>query len=497
MKKIFDAQRREFLRASAGSVSLTALGGGASLLAMDDAHAQTDYKALVCVFLYGGNDGFNMVIPSGTAYTDYAKLRGFLTVPQASAQALNADFGFHPALAPLMTSWNASQLGVVLNVGVLARPTTQAEFVSTNGKKGWEESNDTTLCPPGLFSHSDQQILAEIGATDPFSIRTGWGGRLADALSAGNIYSFAGTSRFAGSTKSTELALPGPGSTFGPEGFGWSDKQNDARKAALQALVGAATSANHVQAAFQRVQKTGFTFGSLLEPILKQAPTASAADPANPEISAAFGNLQGALNNDFARQLYQVAKMIKNRSTLGGGRHIYFVSMGGFDNHDNQVPSTNGVLETGGNHYTLLARMAGGMAAFQKAMNDLAVSNNVTTFTMSDFGRTSKPNTSLGSDHGWGGVQLVMGGAVNGKATYGRYPQFALGKDGGKDDCGVADWSSQGRWIPSVATDQMAGTLINWFAPTIDAGTILPNLKNFDVSASNPYGKNLGFMKAA
>jgi uncharacterized protein (DUF1501 family) len=487
MSKLTNLQRRDFLRTAASAASLTALGGGASVLSMGEAHAQTDYKALVCLYLYGGNDGFNMVIPAGTAYADYAKLRGYLAVPQASALALNSSFGAHPALQPLMSTWEANQLGVLLNVGVLARPTTQAEFVSANGKTGWEESNNPDLCPPGLFSHSDQQVLSEIGATNPFAIRTGWGGRLADAMSLGNIYSFAGTSRFAGSTRSTELALPGPGSTFGVDGFGWSDKQQDARKNALNGIVNAANSSNQIHAAFQKVQKTGFAFSALLEPILKQAPTASAADSANPEISAAFGNLQGSMNNELARQMYQVAKMIKNRSTVGGGRHLYFVSLGGFDSHDNQVPSQTGVLEANGNHYGLLSRVARSMAAFQKAMNDLGVGGNVTTFTMSDFGRTSKPNVSLGSDHGWGGVQLVMGGAVKGKATYGAYPQFALGKDGGKDDAGIYDWSSQGRWIPTSSIDQMAATLINWFAPGTDAATILPNLKNFPV-------KNLGFM---
>jgi uncharacterized protein (DUF1501 family) len=490
-------QRRDFLRSAAGAASLTALGSGASVLTINDAHAQsTDYKALVCIFLYGGNDSFNMVVPAAT-YADYAKLRGYLAIPQANVVPLNSEYGAHPALQPLMTAWDASQLGVVLNVGVLARPTTQTEFVSTDSnKQGWESSNNPDLCPPGLFSHSDQQILAEIGATNQFSVRTGWGGRLADALTAGNIYSFAGSSRFAGSVRSVELALPGPGSSFGPQGFDWSDKQQDARKKALQDLVNAATSTNSVQAAFQNVQKTGFSVSNILEPILKQAPTASAADSANPEISAAFGNLQGAYGNDFAKQLYQVAKMIKNRATLGGGRHIYFVSLGGFDTHDGQVPSNTGVLETTGKHYTLLSQLANGMSAFQKSMNDLGVAASVTSFTMSDFGRTSVPNNSLGSDHGWGGVQLVMGGGVKGKATYGRYPQFALGKDGGKDDSGVYDWSSQGRWIPAVSYDQMTATLINWFAPGVNAETILPNLRNFAASTSNPYGKALGFMQA-
>jgi uncharacterized protein (DUF1501 family) len=490
-------QRRDFLRSAAGAASLTALGGGASVLSISDAQAQTsDYKALVCVFLYGGNDGFNMVIPAGTAYADYAKLRGYLAIPQSSALALNSDYGVHPALQPLLTAWNASQLGMVLNVGVLARPTTQAEFVSADSsKKGWEDSNNPDYCPPGLFSHSDQQIQAEIGATNQFAVRTGWGGRLADALSAGNIYSFSGSSRFAGSVKSVELALPGPGATFGPEGFGWADKFQDARKTALQGLINAPSSTNSIQAAFQSVQKTGFNVSNLLAPILKQAPTNSTADSANAEISAAFGNLQGVYANEFSKQLYQVAKMIKNRATLGGGRHIYFVSLGGFDTHDGQVPSNSGVLTTTGKHYVLLSQLANGMAAFQKSMNELGVASNVTSFTMSDFGRTSKPNSSLGSDHGWGGVQMVMGGAVKGKTTYGRYPQFALGKDGGKDDSGIYDWSAQGRWIPAVSVDQMAGTLINWFAPGVNAETVLPNLKNFATSQSNPYGKNLGFMQ--
>jgi uncharacterized protein (DUF1501 family) len=490
-------KRRDFLRHTASAASLTTLGGGASLLTLDDAHAQADYKALVCIYLYGGNDSFNAIIPAGTVYQDYARVRGFLAVPQTSAVALNAAYGMHPAMQPLKTAWDASQLGVVLNVGVLSRPTTQADFIgdSAKGIKGWSEANDTQLCPPGLFSHSDQQVLSEIGATDPFSIRTGWGGRLSDALSAGTIYSFAGSSRFATSIKSVELALPGPGSTFGLEGY-WSSKQQDARKAALQALVNSSSS-NLIHTAFQGVQKTALGASAALEPILKQAPTdAGAPDSANPEISAAFGNLQGANNNGLARQLYQVAKMIKNRTALGGARQIYFVSLGGFDNHDGQVPGTGGILDPAGTHYRLLAQLSGAMASFQKAMNDLGVADSVTSFTMSDFGRTSKPNTSLGSDHGWGGVQFVMGGAVKGQATYGRYPQFALGKDGGKDDSGVNDWDAQGRWIPAVSYDQMTGTLINWFAPTLDAKIVLPNLKNFvTVDAKNPYGANLGFMK--
>lgn len=456
--------RRNFIGRAGALVSL---GAGAWMAPAGPAQAQdSGYRALVCVFLYGGNDGINMVPPADDAgWQRYASVRGNVALSRSSIVQLNATHALHPGLAPLKAVWDAGRLGLMFNVGPLARPLTQADYLA------WRSRNDASLVPESLFSHSDQQILWQNGASVT-SLVTGWGGRLSDAGGAGSVLSFAGNSRFGAGLANQELVLPGPGGALGLNGY-WNGRQPNARKVALEALVNAPAD-NRLQARLASLQRSAFDTSARLGPILLQAPTPIGPDPANPEISAAFNHLQGDSGSSLARQLYQVAKMIKNRGAVGGARHVFFVSAGGYDTHAGQL----------GAHASLMAQLGTAVAAFYAATQQLGVANEVTLFTESDFGRTFKPNDSGGTDHAWGNQQLVVGGSVLGGKGYGVYPSLVLG---GPDDAGTATWERQGRWIPSVSVDQYAATLAGWFAPGVQTAALLPNLANFPV-------KDLGFM---
>jgi uncharacterized protein (DUF1501 family) len=467
----FTPSRRRFLGASAAAL------GGLSLPVLMSASAQAqavDFKALVCIFLYGGNDGFNCVVPTdSTRYSQYAGVRQQLALPQANLSALaNTDYGLHPSLAPLQTAWNNGQLATLFNVGPLFAPLTQAEYL-----------NERKTIPQSLFSHSDQQTLWETSSHLSLAT-TGWGGRAAEQRSA-TVMSVGGNGRFGISTNSVALVLPSwPGSSFGLEDGSWDDRPRAARQAAMAALHND-TSASVMEAVYSGMQNNAFTVSSALSSTLKLAPTDTSPPAAIQTINSAFGNLSGDMNTDLARQLYQIAKLVAQRSaipsTVAGNRHIYFAQLGGFDTHEGQF-SGNALL---GHHADLLGVLGRSMAAFNQAMNGLGLGANVTTFTQSDFGRTFAPNTSAGSDHGWGNNHFILGGAVQG-GTYGTYPALTLG---GPDDSGVNDWDKQGRWIPTSSVDQYAATLLRWWGlDDAQLGGVLPNLRNFGSA-------NLGFMR--
>ncbi len=466
-------KRREFLRAGG---SLLALGPGAALVAAGPAQAQSGgFKALVCVFLYGGNDGLNTIPPvASAAHAQYAATRRNLALARGDIVALDADHGLHPGLAPLAPAWAEGALAPVFNVGPLARPMTQAQYFD------WRDSSDNSKVPDKLFSHSDQQMLWENATTDTM-VRTGWGGRLMEALGAGPVMSFAGNSRFGAANLAQELVLPGPGAELGLYGFDWSGPQQTARRAAIDTLARSA-SQQWLHGRFGEIQQKGFETSSRLGTILRQSPAGGSADPANGEISAAFNHLAGNNNTPLSRQLYQVAKMLKNRSTVGGSRHLYFVSLSGFDTHANQLAV----------HGKLMTQTGAALGSFWQALKALGLESQVTTFTESDFGRTFKPNSSGGTDHAWGNEHLVLGGAVRGGQKYGTYPSLQLG---GPDDAGRQSWEHQGRWIPSLSVDQYAATLAKWFAPDLSLATlrtVLPNLVNFEAGP----GIDIGFMQA-
>jgi len=434
-----------------------ALGGAAALaqLGAFSAHAQAagDYKALICVFLYGGNDGNNTVVPNDAAgYANYASVRGPLALAQASLLPLvdgtgAAPFALHPALGGatgLQGLWDAGQLAVVANVGTLLHPLTQAQYLASS-----------VPVPQNLFSHIDQQHQWQSSLSDAPS-NTGWGGRLADQVAALNasstvpaMISTAGNNLFVTGSASQALAIPTTG-TFGLAGIGTSSAAI-ARRTALETLLGLDRGPDLVNAA-QDVMAGSLKSAEIVNPIL-----ASTTTP----VSAYFASQ----TSGFARQLLAIAKLIEARAVLGARRQVFLVSLGSFDTHSLELRT----------HDTLFAELGSGLKAFHDAMNGIGVGPSVTSFTLSDFSRTLKPNSTGGTDHAWGNHHFVAGGAVKGRKMYGRWPTLALG---GPDDAG-----SEGRWIPTIAVDQYAATLASWFGVNAQGlSAVLPNLAAFTPS---------------
>lgn len=451
------------------------LGTLAALAPMRPARA-ADFKALVCIFLYGGNDGMNTVVPmDATRYGDYARVRAGLALPLASLGRLgSSDFGLHPALAALNPLFAAGKMAVQFNVGPLHAPLTKAQYRADAGR--------TELTPPSLFSHSDQQVLWESASTDAQS-RTGWGGRANAALALTSpVISVGGNGHFGLSELAAPLVLPGPGDGFGAAGLSASDvtwTPNALKLAAVNALADQ-PSETDLAGAFQKQQRDAFALSAQLGPLVTRKPGQAGS---NALIDAAFAPLiaNGNVTTGLGKQLYQAAKMLDARATLGGTRQIYFAQLGGFDTHGGQAGSD----VTTGHHAGLLKQLGDALACFQAALTALGLAESVTTFTQSDFGRTFKPNNSAGTDHAWGNHHLVFGGAVKG-GFYGQYPTLALG---GPDDVGVETWEQHGRWIPTSSVDQYAATLLGWMGASggqLDA--ILPNLPNFGSARS------LGFL---
>jgi uncharacterized protein (DUF1501 family) len=369
-------------------------------------------------------------------------------------------------LSALGTAWSDGHLAPVFNVGTLAQPLTKAQYLAATANSG--------VLPGSLFSHSDQQILWETGSSDPLT-RTGWGGRASETLATVNpVISVAGSARFGLTALQTPLVLPDPGSTFGAYGLQASDTwaPQVARKAAIDALY-AQSQDVALADAYTAAQRDAFAMSARLGALVKSKPGDADAVAA---IDAAFASITtaGTINTGMGNQLYQVAKLIAGNATVQGNRQIFFASMGGFDTHGNQLV-TGSPLE--GDHARLLKELGDALAAFYAALKALGLGNAVTAFTQSDFGRTFAPNNSTGTDHAWGNQHLVIGGAVKGGATYGTYPELALG---GADDVGKESWEMQGRWIPTTSVDQYAATLLGWFgASDAQLDTVLPNLKNF------------------
>lgn len=469
--------RREFLRRAAALGASLGLGTAGTLATVRSAHA-VDYKALVCIFLYGGNDGTNTIVPLDAArHAQYAGVRGSLALPRGALLPLiGTDYGLHPSLAALMPAWGSGHLAPLFNVGPLHAPLTKQAYRAAPAS--------SQLIPDRLFSHSDQQALWEAATTDATE-RTGWGGRAAQAMATTNpVISAGGNGRFGLSAFATPLVLPELGGAFGAYTLQASDvawEPYRQRKAAIEALYAQDSTELTLDAAYQSQQRDAFVVSARLSELVQREPGAAGGNAA---LDAAFAPIMsgGKISTVLGRQLYQIAKMIDGRAIVQGSRQIFFAQLDGFDTHGSQVEKT----VTDGTHARLLRQVGDAMACFHAAMSAIGMSDAVTQFTQSDFGRTFKPNNSLGTDHGWGNHQLVMGGAVRGARTYGTYPTLALG---GPDDVGVDGWELQGRWLPTTSVDQYAATLLSWFGA--DSGVldaVLPNLRNFDSR------RNLGFV---
>jgi uncharacterized protein (DUF1501 family) len=446
--------RRDFVRLACCSAATASLVNGLSKFGLVSALAQstTDYKALVCIFMFGGNDSNNMIVPVGSQYANYQAIRANLALPQASLLPLQvggqANFGLHPNLPELQDLFNNKKsLAVLANVGTLVQPTTRQNYQSHMS------------LPQNLFSHSDQQNqwqTTQLGGLP----NAGWAGKVADKIQATfnataqfpPILSVAGNTIFSTGITTRPFTM-NPGSTPGLNGID-SSAAAQARFLAVQQLLTLDTGISLVQAS-SAVTGQAIQEGVLLSTALKNIPAIQTVFPAN---------------NGLASQLKQVAQVIAARSALGISRQIFFCSIGGFDTHSDQLNSQVG----------LYTQLSPAMAAFYQATQELGVANEVTTFSLSEFSRTFQPGSNGGTDHAWGGHQLMMGGAVKGNAMYGTFPTLALS---GPDDTG-----SNGRWIPSTSVDQYAATLASWFGvANTDLPAIFPNLANFQTA-------NLGFL---
>lgn len=441
--------RRNFLRRLS---TVGALGALSSLdtLTFSGALAQAagdDYRALVCVFLSGGNDGNNTVVPLlGDDYAAYSAFRNRIAIPAQDliplASGINApSHGLHPQLAPLKDIWDAGAMALLFNVGVLAEPTTKTAYVT-----------DRAQLPDGLFSHADQQVLWQ--GTGPDSIlRSGWGGRIADRLNGINgaasmpmAVSIAGDNLYITGNATSGISIPSSGS-FRLAGDG-NTPVAATRRAALERLL-------MVDRDTVSVKHAGDVIASALA-------SSEIIDLALASKDSTVHQLFADQKSDIAKQLLLVAKLIESRASLGAKRQIFFVSLNGFDTHNNQ---TN-------RQVSLFKQLAPALKAFYEATVQLGISSSVTTYTLSDFGRTLQPNTGGGTDHGWGSHHFIIGGAVRGGRFYGRYPALA---PGGPDDAG-----ERGIWIPTTAVDQYAATLATWFGVSAsDLPLVVPNIGRF------------------
>ena len=475
--------RRAFLRRS-GQLALsgTALPFALNLAAMGEAAAfdATDYKALVCVFFYGGNDYANTVVTyDDPSYNAYSTIRGggagqtaggiALAKADLAATLLNPttplaggrQYALHPAMTGLAGLFNSGQAAVQLNVGPLVVPLTKAQYNSSDRK--------TYPLPPKLFSHNDQQSIWQ--SSSPEGSTIGWGGNIGDLALAANsnslftCISVTGNAVFLSGDSALSYQVSSGGGAVPINGVKNNVYGSSAVKNAMATLVQQSRS-HTLENEYNKV--TARAIGAEVQ---------VTSGLAGVTLATPFPT-----GNPLADQLKTVARLIGARNTLGNRRQVFMVSIGGFDLHDNLIAQ----------HPGLLGKVSDALSAFYKATVELGVANKVTAFTASDFGRTLASNGD-GADHGWGSHHLVVGGAVNGKAFYGTPPPVSVGSTAAASD----QWHvGQGRLLPSTSVDQYAATLAKWFGVADSELTgILPNISRFGTAAGRPdYPVNLGFM---
>ena len=468
--------RRDFLRSSA-----CALGGMALASSIDTfgiVHALTpqaasDYKALVCVFLNGGNDGNNMLVsldqyngPAGSLVEGYSNVRAAsgLAIPQASLHAISpvsgGSYGFHPNMPEMRDLFNQGKLAVLCNNGPLVEPLTRTTYQNGTGKK-----------PLQLFSHSDQVGLFQTAIANTVS-QTGWAGRLADRTNSLNgsatfpsNVSIAGVNLILTGVDTRQLAVADSNTTLANVLQLIMSGTASEQASRLVAFNELRTLDNN----FKLVKAASDTRSSSIQ-------TDNALSSVNPTLTTVFPN------TSLGRQLKQVALLIKACTDPTAGinmkRQIFFTQIGGFDTHSAEI---NGQIN-------LLSQVSQAINAFYLATVELGVQDKVVTFTMSDFGRTFQPAgtgiNAVGTDHAWGNHQLIVGGQVLGRTFYGTYPTLRLG---GPDDTDGGS-TPRGRWIPTTSVEQYAATLANWYGlSSADLPAVFPLIGRF----STP---NLGFL---
>ena len=449
--------RRDFLRTvvkSTGALgAMTAFGRMNAL-----ASSGSGYQALVCIYLAGGNDGHNTVIPIATAqqnYSAYQQGRKSLALAQNSLLPIvngSDSYGLHPSLPEIQGLYNQGRAAVLANVGMLVQPLTRASY----------QSNNTAIVPTALFSHSDQSGQWQ-SASPTGTASTGWGGRMMDLMQSQNsngvfppISSVGGCGIFCTGAQTFPATVPPPSAgSSAPTGMASlnSHQAGASGVTAQQQLLSFDNGLQLVQAS-----------NSILTRGNQYANTLTAA-MANASVTTTFPS-----NSPLAAQLKTVANIMSVRNSLGLTRQIFFCQLGGFDTHGDQLQT----------QAMLLTQLSQAVGAFYKATQELGIEQDVTTFTASEFGRTLSPSGADGSDHAWGNHHFVVGGSVLGGRMYGSYPSLVLG--------GANDANGRGTLIPSTAVAQYGATLANWFG--IGSGnmsTVFPNIGNFTSS-------NLGFL---
>jgi uncharacterized protein (DUF1501 family) len=452
--------RRDFLRTSA-----CALGGVALASTLDSfgiVHAltpqqATDYRALVCIFLNGGNDGNNTVVDLNQ-YSSYSTARGVdLAIPQANllqvSPVTGGSYGFHPNLGGLRDLFNLQKLAVVSNVGPLVEPLTKTTYQNGTGKK-----------PLQLFSHSDQVALFQTAIANVVS-QTGWSGRVADKVSGFNgsatfpqNISIAGINLLLTGVNTRQLAV--------------ADSNTTLANVLQLIMTGTSSEVTSRTTSFNELRNYDRNF-TLIKAASDTRTSAMQTDLALSNVSPIINTPFPNPSTSISRQLLQVARLIKASTDPAAGinmkRQIFFCQIGGFDTHSSQIGGQN----------NLLSQVSAAMRAFYDATVELGVANNVTTFTLSDFGRTLQPagtGAQAGSDHAWGNNHFIMGGSVLGGRFYGTYPTLALG---GPDDTDGGS-NPRGRWIPTTSVEQYAATLATWYGlSSVDLPAVFPLIGRF------------------
>ena len=494
--------RREFLIKGSCALGMTALAtqfrhfGLMSALAQKvsddkiDEAVPSDYRALVCIFMSGGNDGNNVVIPNhndGTLsnYTSYSNVRAAstLAIPQASLQSItvprmnNLAYGLHPNLGILTQNgttivnngihelWGLGKMAVVTNVGTLVAPMTRAQY-----------QNNSVQKPYQLFSHSDQVSQYQAGRSDTQSF-TGWGGRLSDQRTTPDnpsglipmITSISGAQLFTAGQVTLPLAIAaaptGLNQVLAPQGFP-NNAQGTARMLAFNQL---------------RSQDLEHQVVAAASHVTDQAMQANSVFSTFLEVTAAFPN------TTLGNQLKQVARLIKKRTDLSVNRQIFFCQIGGFDTHNNQNNAQNGQV-------ALMTQLSQAMRAFYEEMVIQGLGDKVTQFTMSDFSRTFGPagtGAVVGTDHAWANHHFVVGGGITAADFYGvntsNGTPFPTLTTNGPDDADNGT-GARGRWIPTTSVEQYAGTLAKWYGlPAANMVDVFPKIANFPIT-------DLGFM---
>lgn len=461
----FQQSRRNFIKqASLASIGLTTPMSSIinfkamNALASSAPPPASGYKALVCFFLHGGNDSFNMLMPrTSTEYNHYAATRSNLAIGQSAMLPLAANgsnYGVHPSLAGVQQLFNNNDLSFIANIGTMVEPTTKTQY-----------ETGTVPLPLGLFSHLDQYNHWQSG-TPNLRTNKGWGGHIADLISSTNNntnismnLSLSGANIFQYGNNSVEFSMNYNGALMpSNRNATWGD--HPLRRAATDSILNFG-----YQDQYQK------TYADIFKGSIGAGEEFQAAIDGVPAFSTTFSTTTSSRNFEM------IAKTIAARNTLDFSRQIFFVRLGGWDHHDNLLSGQASKFQ----------EINDALVEFKNALDEIGMFNDVTTFVASEFGRTLTTNGD-GSDHAWGGNTLVMGGNVNGGNIYGSYPSLEMGSSQISGLRGIA--------VPTTATDSMFAELALWYGinPS-DLPTIFPNLSNFHaISGLSTTTPPIGFM---